>query len=187
MWHLFPGVAGKEGTVSLIIGIAVAVLTALTLFGGVKRIGRVTEIIVPFMAVVYILAALIVIVVHSDAIGGVFSRIFSEALTPGAAMGGAAGISIKTAVSWGFRRGMFSNEAGLGSAPIAHASTSETNPVLQGMYGIFEVFLDTIVICTITGLTLLVSGIGLDYGSYGSIALNISAFATVFWRKKQPG
>ncbi len=178
-----PGVAGKEGTVSLIIGIAVAVLTALTLFGGVKRIGRVTEIIVPFMAVVYILAALIVIVVHSDAIGGVFSRIFSEALTPGAAMGGAAGISIKTAVSWGFRRGMFSNEAGLGSAPIAHASTSETNPVLQGMYGIFEVFLDTIVICTITGLTLLVSGIGLDYGSYGSIALNISAFATVFGEK----
>ena len=175
-----PAAAGKEGTISLVIGIVVAVLTALTLFGGVKRIGRVTELIVPFMALVYIMAALIVIIVHSDAVGNVFGLIFTQALTPHAAVGGAAGISVKTAVSWGFRRGVFSNEAGLGSAPIAHAASSEKNPVIQGMYGIFEVFLDTIVICTITGLTLLVSGIELTYGTYGSISLNITAFATVF-------
>ncbi len=179
----FPAAAGKEGLFSLIIGIAVAVLTALTLFGGVRRIGKVTEMIVPFMAVLYIVAALAVIIVHSDAVAGVFGRIFNEAFSADAAIGGAAGISVKMAVSWGFRRGVFSNEAGLGSAPIAHASSSEKNPVLQGMYGIFEVFLDTIVICTITGLTLLVSGIGLEYGTYGSIALNISAFATVFGEK----
>ena len=123
---------------------------------------------------------MVVIIVHIDAVGGVFRQIFTQALTPDAAAGGAVGISVRTAVSWGFRRGAFSNEAGLGSAPIAHASSSEKNPVVQGMYGIFEVFLDTIIICTITGLTLLVSGIGLDYGSFGTIELNIAAFATVF-------
>jgi AGCS family alanine or glycine:cation symporter len=178
-----PSASGKEGTISLVIGLVVAVLTALTLFGGVKRIGRVTEMIVPFMAVVYITAALAVIIAHSDAVAGVFGQIFSQALTPGAVAGGAAGISVRTALSWGFRRGVFSNEAGLGSAPIAHASSSETKPVVQGMYGIFEVFLDTIVICTITGLTLLVSGVGLNFGTYGSVALNIEAFATVFGEK----
>jgi AGCS family alanine or glycine:cation symporter len=178
-----PAAAAHKTTISLVIGIVVAVLTALTLFGGVKRIGRVTEMIVPFMAAVYILAALIVIVVNIDSLGSAFTKIFHDAFTPQAAVGGAAGISIKTALSWGFRRGVFSNEAGLGSAPIAHASSSETNPVKQGLYGIFEVFLDTIVICTITGLTLLMSGVGLNYGDSGSIALNISAFATVFGGK----
>lgn len=178
-----PEAAQYKGTISLGIGLVVAGLTALTLFGGVGRIGRVTELIVPFMAAVYIIASLIVIAVNIDGLGAAFLRIFREAFTPPAAAGGAAGISIRTAVGWGFRRGVFSNEAGLGSAPIAHASSSETDPVKQGLYGIFEVFLDTIVICTITGLTLLMSGIRLDYGSSGSIALNISAFATVFGEK----
>lgn len=178
-----PSAEQYRGVISLIIGIAVAALTALTLFGGVKRIGRVTEMIVPFMAAVYIIASIAVIIVNIESLGAVFQKIFREAFAPDAAVGGAAGISIKTAVSWGFRRGVFSNEAGLGSAPIAHASTSETNPVKQGLYGIFEVFLDTIVMCTITGLTLLMSGISLGYGTNGSIALNISAFATVFGDK----
>jgi AGCS family alanine or glycine:cation symporter len=178
-----PEAARFRGIISLVIGLVVAGLTALTLFGGVRRIGRVTELIVPFMAAVYIVASLVVIAVNIDGLGDAFTRIFKEAFTPDAAVGGAAGISIKTAISWGFRRGVFSNEAGLGSAPIAHASSSETNPVKQGLYGIFEVFLDTIVICTITGLTLLMSGVSLDYGSGGSIALNISAFATVFGEK----
>lgn len=175
-----PSAVQYKGVISLVIGIAVAALTALTLFGGVKRIGRVTEMIVPFMAAVYIITSMAVIVANIDSLGAVFQKIFRDAFTPEGAVGGAAGISIKTAVSWGFRRGVFSNEAGLGSAPIAHASTSETNPVKQGLYGIFEVFLDTIVMCTITGLTLLMSGIRLGYGTHGSIALNISAFATVF-------
>lgn len=178
-----PGALSMKGTISLTVGIIVAILTALTLFGGIKRIGKVTELIVPFMAAVYTGAALIVIIVNIDCLGSVLSQIIREALTPGAAVGGAVGVSIKTAVSWGFRRGVFSNEAGLGSAPIAHASTSETSPVRQGMYGIFEVFLDTIVMCTITALTLLMSGIDLSVGTHGSIALNISAFATVFGDK----
>ena len=83
-------------------------------------------------------------------------------------------------ITWGVKRGVFSNEAGLGSAPIAHASSSETNPVKQGMYGIFEVFMDTIVICTLTGLSLLMSGIELSYGTVGTMALNAKALGTVF-------
>ncbi len=178
-----PAAEQHSRQISLIIGLLVAFMTALTLFGGVKRIGKVTEMLVPFMSAVYILASLAVIIANIDSIGPVFVKIFKDAFTPEGAVGGAAGISIKSAVSWGFRRGVFSNEAGLGSAPIAHASTSETNPVKQGLYGIVEVFIDTIVICTITGLTLLMSGIGLDYGHYASIELNISAFATVFGAK----
>lgn len=178
-----PSAAQYQGTISLAIGIVVAILTALTLFGGVKRIGRVTELIVPFMAVVYIIASLAIIIVNIDSLGAVFQKIFRDAFTPEATVGGAAGFSIKTAISWGFRRGVFSNEAGLGSAPIAHATSSETNPVKQGLYGIFEVFLDTIVICTITGLTLLMSGVSLNYGTHGSIAINISAFGSVFGDK----
>ncbi|SHH58979.1 alanine or glycine:cation symporter, AGCS family [Sporobacter termitidis DSM 10068] len=178
-----PGAGQYKSTINLTVGIIVALLTALTLFGGIKRIGRVTEVLVPLMAAVYIIASLVVIVVNIDCLGAVFAKIFNDAFSPAAAAGGAAGISVRTAVSWGFRRGVFSNEAGLGSAPIAHATTSETNPVKQGMFGIFEVFLDTIVMCTITGLTLLMSGIDINYGSNGSIALNISAFATVFGGK----
>ena len=175
-----PGAGQYKAAISLGIGLVVAILTGLTLFGGIKRIGRVTEMIVPFMAVVYMAACLVVIIVNINCVGAAFVKIINDAFSPAAAAGGAAGISVRTAVSWGFRRGVFSNEAGLGSAPIAHATTSETNPVKQGLYGIFEVFLDTIVMCTITGLTLLMSGIKLNYGTHGSIALNISAFATVF-------
>lgn len=178
-----PSAAGRKDVINLTIGIVVSILTALTLFGGVKRIGRVTELVVPFMAAVYIIASLAVIATHIDQIGPAFAMIFREAFKPEAVAGGAAGISIRTALSWGFRRGVFSNEAGLGSAPIAHAASSETNPVKQGMYGIFEVFMDTIVICTITGLTLLMSGINLNYGVSGTTALNIAAFGTVFGDK----
>jgi AGCS family alanine or glycine:cation symporter len=178
-----PQAAQYRSTVNLAVGLIAAGLTAVTLFGGVKRIGRVTEVLVPFMAVAYIVAALAVIIINIGSIGAVFQKILTDAFSPAAAAGGAAGISVRTAVSWGFRRGVFSNEAGLGSAPIAHASTSETNPVKQGLYGIFEVFLDTIVMCTITGLALLMSGIDLGYGTHGTIALNINAFATVFGGK----
>ncbi|UOO38519.1 sodium:alanine symporter family protein [Oscillospiraceae bacterium CM] len=179
----YPAAAGSRGLINLIIGLAVAVMTALTLFGGVKRIGRVTELIVPFMAALYILASLAVIVVNIGSVGTVFAKILHDAFSPAAALGGAAGISIKTAVGWGFRRGVFSNEAGLGSAPIAHASSSEINPVKQGLYGVFEVFVDTIVLCTLTGLTLLMSGIVIPYGTHGTTALNIASFGTVFGDK----
>ena len=141
----------------LIIGIVVAIIVAIVIIGGIKVIGQVTEKVVPFMAMIYIVATLIIVFADIRFVGEVFRMIFVGAFTPQAALGGAFGITVLSAMKKGVGRGCFSNEAGLGSAPIAHASTSETNPVRQGVYGIFEVFMDTIVICTLTCLTVLCS------------------------------
>ncbi len=172
--------------ICLITGVAVAVFVALVLIGGVKRIGQVTEKLVPFMAVVYIVCALIVVFANADAVPGVFASIFQGAFNPTAAVGGVVGISVKTAMTKGVGRGVFSNEAGLGSAPIAHAATSEKNPVRQGLYGIFEVFMDTIVICTLTSLVVLCSGAAT--GNYGNddlagVPTAVAGFASVFGDK----
>ena len=168
------------------LGIGLALLTALVLFGGIKRIGAVTEKLIPFMSVAYILMTLIVIFGNLGGVGRAFKEIFSAAFAPRAILGGAAGITIRQAVVWGLRRSAFSNEAGLGSAPIAHAATSERNPVKQGLYGIFEVFMDTIVICTLTSLVVLCSGAA--DGNYGNAAAAgvptaVAGFATVFGDK----
>ena len=171
--------ASRETMICLITGICVAIFVALVLLGGVKRIGQVTEKLVPGMAVIYIVCALIVVFANVSAVPGVFASIFKGAFNPAAVTGGAAGISIKLAMTKGVGRGVFSNEAGLGSAPIAHAATSEKNPVKQGLYGIFEVFMDTIVICTITSLAVLCSGVWTQEGlSSGQLAL--AAFQSVF-------
>lgn len=150
---------------SAVIGVIVAVLVAIVLFGGIKGIGRVTEKLVPFMAVVYIVAALIVVLVNIKYVGNVIGVIFGEAFTPRAAIGGGIGLTIQK----GIARGVFSNEAGLGSAPMAHAATSETNPIRQGVYGIFEVFMDTIVICTLTSFVVIIGNLN------GSIAMQIGS------------
>ena len=157
-------------TFRIIIGAIVALITAFVIIGGIKRIGAVTEKLVPFMAVIYIIAALIVVFANIGQIG-----VFRGAFSPSAIAGGALGVGIMTTIQKGIARGVFSNEAGLGSAPIAHAATSETDPVKQGVYGIFEVFMDSIVICTLTSLALLLGlsgqvGIdGIDWGvSHGS-------------------
>lgn len=178
----YPAAAQHVDTINLAIGIVIAVVVALVLLGGIKRLGSVTETLVPAMSVVYILACLAVIFANIQHIGAVFGMIFQGAFQPSAVVGGAAGFSLKMCIEWGVKRGVFSNEAGLGSAPIAHAATSEVNPVKQGLYGIFEVFMDTIVICTLTGITLLISGIALPYGveDGATIALNAQAFSTVF-------
>ena len=160
--------ANKEMLICLITGICVAIFVALVLLGGVKRIGQVTEKLVPGMAIIYIVCALIVVFANLSAVPGVFASIFKGAFNPAAVTGGAAGMSIKLAMTKGVGRGVFSNEAGLGSAPIAHAATSEKNPVKQGLYGIFEVFMDTIVICTLTALVVLCSGAA--DGNYGNNA-----------------
>ena len=167
-------------TLNLIVGIIVAVIVAFTLLGGIQRLGSITEKLVPFMSVIYIVASIIVLICHAQALPGVFALIFKGAFNPTAAVGGISGFTLKLCIEWGVKRGVFSNEAGLGSAPMAHAATSETNPVKQGLYGIFEVFMDTIVICTMSGLTLLVSGIDLHYGTKGTTALNAQALGTVF-------
>lgn len=175
-----------QATVNLVLGIIIAALAAVVLFGGVKRLGAVTEKLVPFMAVIYIVACLIVIIRFAGTLPAVFHDIFVGAFNPSSVAGGVSGGMIMC-LTWGVKRGVFSNEAGLGSAPMAHATTSETDCVKQGLYGIFEVFMDTIIICTLSGLTILcaVEGVGLNlnYGTEGTTALNAAALGAVFTSK----
>ena len=168
---------------SIVIGVIVAGIVMLVLFGGIKRIGAVAERLVPVMAAIYILASLAVVLSNLGSVGKIFAMIFKGAFSAEAALGGAFGITIMTTIQKGVGRGVFSNEAGLGSAPMAHAATSERNPVKQGMYGIFEVFMDTIVICTLTALTVLCGvekGIAIEWGQSAGTELVSAAFGTVF-------
>ena len=168
---------------SAIIGVCIAVLTALVLFGGIKRIGSVAEKIVPLMAVVYIGCSLCVVLCNISSVGGILSMIVKSAFSAEAAFGGVVGVTIKTTIQKGVGRGVFSNEAGLGSAPMAHAASSETNPVKQGLYGVFEVFTSTIVICTLTALTLLCGverGVEVNWGHGAGAEVISASFATVF-------
>jgi len=150
--------------IALVTGIVVAAFAAVTLIGGVSRIGQVTERMVPFMAVVYIVCSLVVVIVNIKTLPSTLATIFKGAFNPQAAVGGIAGFTVMNGIKRGVARGVFSNEAGLGSAPMAHASSSETNPVKQGLYGIFEVFVDTIVVCTLTALVVLQTGVA-DFGN----------------------
>lgn len=166
-------------TSNLIIGILMAVLVALILLGGVKRIGQVTEKLVPFMALLYIVLALGVIVINISTIPTVFASIFEGAFKPSAVTGGIVG-SMFTSMKKGVSRGIFSNEAGLGTGSIAHACADTKKPVKQGMFGIFEVFTDTIVICTLTALVILCSGTTIEYGAAAGAELTISGFTSVY-------
>lgn len=170
--------SSSEQIIRIVVGILVAIVVGLVVIGGVKRIGQVTEKLVPIMSVVYIIGALIVVFGNIGRIGEVFGMIFRGAFNPQAVVGGVAGVTIQAAMQRGVARGVFSNEAGLGSAPIAHAASSESNPVKQGLYGIFEVFMDTIVICTLTALTILMSGIPITYGQGAGAELSMAAFAS---------
>ena len=172
--------ANKEMLICLITGICVAIFVALVLLGGVKRIGQVTEKLVPGMAVIYIVCALIVVFANVSAVPGVFASIFKGAFNPAAVTGGAAGISIKLAMTKGVGRGVFSNEAGLGTGSIAHACADTKKPVKQGMFGIFEVFADTIIICTLTAMVILCSGTPVNYGTAAGAELTISGFTTTY-------
>jgi len=178
-----PAASSNEFTIHLVIGIIMAVLVALILFGGIKKIGQVTEKLIPIMSLLYILFTLIVIISHIGNIGGAFVKIFQTAFTPQALFGASTGIVLKQTVVWGLRRSAFSNEAGLGSAAIAHAAADCKGPVQQGVYGIFEVFADTIVICTLTAMSLICSGIDLNFGVKPGSELISAAFATVFGDK----
>lgn len=164
---------------NLIIGIIIAVLVALVLLGGIKRIGKVTEKLVPFMALLYLILAIGVILLHANHIPSVFISIFKGAFSPSAVTGGVIGsmfISMKKGVS----RGIFSNEAGLGTGSIAHAAADTSDPVKQGFFGIFEVFMDTIVICTMTALVILCSGIPITYGAAAGAELTIQGFTSTY-------
>ena len=180
-----PAAAEHEMVINIVLAVILMAIIGVVLVGGIKRIGEVTEFMVPIMSVIYIVACLLVIGANITRVPHVFGMIFQGAFTPEGVSGGVAAITIKTCIEWGVKRGVFSNEAGLGSAPIAHAATSETNPVKQGLYGIFEVFMDTIVICTLSGLTLLLAldAETINYGIKGTTALNAQALGTVLGGK----
>ena len=161
-------------------GIAVAVLTALVILGGLKRISDVTTYLVPFMAIFYIVGAIIVVVTKSDQIVPAFSSAIKYAFSDPMAMPGAiAGWTIKNAIVKGIARGVFSNEAGLGSAPMVHATAVVDHPCRQGMYGIFEVFIDTLVICTLTSLVIMTSGMLTGQPEISGARLTLSGFEMV--------
>ncbi len=170
---------------SLIVGFILMIIAGLVIVGGIKRIAQVTEKFVPFMACAYIIGALVVFIVNISKIGEVFGAIFSFAFGFRAVGGAAVGIAVKNAATWGFKRGVFSNEAGLGSSVMVHSASNVVEPVKQGMWGIFEVFADTIVVCTLTAFSILSTGlIDLHTGEMISAnektALVSEAFGTLF-------
>jgi len=165
------------------MGIVLALLVAVILLGGIKRIGAVTEKLIPFMSIFYILFTIIVIGAHLGNVPSAFKMIFATAFTPQAMFGAATGIVLKQTIIWGLRRSAFSNEAGLGSAAIAHAAADTKGPVNQGLYGIFEVFVDTIVICSLTALTIICSGVDIAFNTRPGSEVITAALATVFGGK----
>ena len=168
-----------SSNVNLIFGIFIAALVTMVLLGGIKRIGQVSEKLVPFMAVLYVILALGVIILNIQRVPGVFAQIVSGAFTPRAATGGIIG-SMFLSMKKGVSRGIFSNEAGLGTGSIAHACADTDNAVHQGMFGIFEVFMDTIVICTLTGLVILLAAPNISYGQAAGAELTISGFTATY-------
>ena len=168
-----------HSNVNLIFGIFIAALVAMVLLGGIKRIGQVSEKLVPFMAVLYVILALGVIILNIQRVPGVFAQIVSGAFTPRAATGGIIG-SMFLSMKKGVSRGIFSNEAGLGTGSIAHACADTDNAVHQGMFGIFEVFMDTMVICTLTGLVILLAAPNISYGQAAGAELTISGFTATY-------
>ena len=177
-----PTTESQQTIIAWVVAIICALICAIVLIGGIQRLADVCSLLVPVMAVIYIVAALIVILVNVAALPGAFAAIVKGAFNPVSVAGGLAGVGIKTALTKGVGRGIFSNEAGLGSAPIAHAAADVDHPVKQGIYGVFEVFMDTIVVCTMTALVVLL-GVGvqnIDYGNDIGANLTIMGFESVF-------
>ena len=175
-FHLITDAQAK--TLSLVIGIVIAIVVALILLGGIKRLGNVTEKLVPFMAILYIVLAFCVVLLNVKSVPSVFYSIFYGAFNPSAVTGGAVG-TLFVSMQKGVSRGIFSNEAGLGTGSIAHACADTKSPVKQGLFGIFEVF-TTILICTLTALTILCSGIDITYGQAAGAELTINGFILTY-------
>ncbi len=160
----------------LVVGIIIAVLSGLVILGGIKRIGKVAEKMVPIMAVIYTLAALFIILANVTAIPAALATIVKSAFTGMAPAGGFAGSTLMVVIRNGFARGVYSNEAGMGTSPVAHATATVDHPVRQGIWGIFEVFVDTIIVCTMTGLVIVITGV-IPSGEVGA-SLTATAFQT---------
>ena len=164
------------GMAPQVAGIILVVVSGVVILGGIKRIAAFAEILVPFMAILYLAGGLVLLILNAGQIPHALGLVFKGAFSGTAATGGFAGASIMLAMRYGVARGLFSNEAGLGSAPMVHATAETDHPVRQGLYGIFEVFVDTILICTTTGLAILVTG-AWETGATGA-ALSVQAFTT---------
>lgn len=168
----------------LIVGIVIMILVGVVVIGGLQRIAIVAEKIIPFMVVTYVIGAFVIIIANIGQVGTAFSHIFSMAFSKQAAWGGATGVAFKTIITQGCKRGVFSNEAGLGSSVMVHSNSNVKEPVKQGLWGIFEVFADTIVVCTMTALVILTSGvIDLNTGAAAAetdATLVAEAFNTIF-------
>ncbi|MDE6698625.1 MAG: sodium:alanine symporter family protein [Lachnospiraceae bacterium] len=178
-------ITGKATTDALIVGIIIAIVASLVIIGGLSRIAKANEKIVPFMAGFYIVGSAIIIGMHYDMIIPAFASIFKNAFTMKAVGGGVGGAVIKQAVTWGFKRGVFSNEAGLGSSVMVHSASNVKEPVTQGLWGIFEVFFDTIIVCTLTALLILTTGIvdletGASISGATKLGLATEAFTNSF-------
>ncbi len=165
----------------LIIGLIIVVIAALIILGGLKRIANFAEKVVPIMVVLFVAGSLIIIGVNYASVGAAFKAIFSMAFTPQAAWGAAGGIAVKEIVTQGCKRGVFSNEAGLGSSVMVHSNSNVVEPVRQGLWGIFEVFADTMIVCTMTALVVLTSGIiNLETGALAAGATDANLVGKVF-------
>lgn len=175
--HIIDGTVDERA--NLIFGIFIAAFVAMVLLGGIQRIGQVSEKLVPFMATLYVILAIGVVILHISRVPAVFAMIFKSAFTPQAATDGIIG-SMFLSMKKGVSRGIFSNEAGLGTGSIAHACADTNNAVHQGMFGIFEVFMDTIVICTLTGLVILLGAPNIVYGQAAGAELTISGFTATY-------
>jgi AGCS family alanine or glycine:cation symporter len=160
-----------------ITGLVLVVIATAVILGGMRRIAAVNEKLVPFMAMFYVVCSIVCLIINAEKIPDAFALIFREAFKVKSAVGGAAGYGLMVAMKYGFSRGVFSNEAGLGSAPMAHAASSAKEPVQQALWGMFEVFFTTIIICTCSALVLLTSGVW-QSGADGA-ALSIKAFDSI--------
>ena len=177
-----PTTEAQQNTIALVISIICAIICAIVLIGGIQRLADVCALLVPVMAVIYIAGSIVIILCNITSLPSALSAIVVGAFNPASVAGGLAGVGIKTAITKGVGRGIFSNEAGLGSAPIAHAAADVDHPVKQGIYGVFEVFMDTIVVCTMTALVVLL-GVGvenIEYGNNIGANLTIMGFESVF-------
>lgn len=174
----FTGNAEKD---ALILGVIIMIVAALVILGGLTRIAKANERIVPFMAIFYIVGSLVIIITHANMIIPALKAIFVSAFNTKAVAGGIGGAVIKQAMTWGFKRGVFSNEAGLGSSVMVHSASNVKEPVTQGLWGIFEVFFDTIIVCTLTALVILTTGIvDLETGASISGATKLGLAAEAF-------
>ncbi len=168
------------GLPKIVTAIIVTVLVALVVYGGIQRIGQVTEKMVPIMALIFIICSVIIILFNITKLPNAFALIFKGAFTPQAAVGGFGGATLAQALRWGTARGTYSNEAGMGSAPIAHSAAVTDHPVRQAFWGIFEIMVDTIIICTLTALVVITTGMWNTVPGSQAASMPSMAFQNVF-------